>query len=367
MEAGNENAAPADPVAAWTWQYAYNVQAAPMLQKSGEGLTYQQPLLPPQPGQERFYRREDNWPPRHYHKSLGEGIFIAQETPGNVRNDITIERRVIGRLLGKGGRDLQATKEYSGAELFIIDKHPPPGEGDDHRLLIIVGTPEQVELAREKVDATLDRAKRELAPLPPPLSSGWRPLPSVGNADDGPEWVHSEEYKKSDGSAMPMQNAAAARAAFEAVRDAPERGGGGGGYSEIGPAAPPEGRELRSELQQQYGGGGGGAPIGPPPGPRGGGDGDPYGAPPQQQYGLAPISSGGGGGDRYDDRGRDRDRRDDYDRRDRRDDYDRRDRRDDYDRRDRDRDRDRRYDDYDRGLDRDRDRRPRYDEYDRRR
>lgn len=146
------------------------------------------PPLPPQPGQEEFYRRPDNWPGRSYHKSLGESIHRLQETPGNVRNDIIIEKRVIGRILGKGARDLDAMKAYSGAEIFIIDKHPPPDEGEDHRLLILVGTCSQVRAAKEKVDAVLERARNELPPLPPPLSSGWRPIPEVGNPetwDDG--------------------------------------------------------------------------------------------------------------------------------------------------------------------------------------
>eukprot|EP00966_Prymnesium_polylepis_P152452 3521560-Prymnesium_polylepis.1 len=48
--------------------------------------------LPPQPGQEEFFRRPDNWPGRSYHKSLGESIHRFQETPGNVRHDIIIEK-----------------------------------------------------------------------------------------------------------------------------------------------------------------------------------------------------------------------------------------------------------------------------------
>ena len=35
----------------------------------------------------------------------------------------------------------------SGAEIYIIDKYPPPGEGDDHRLLVCIGRPDQVHAA----------------------------------------------------------------------------------------------------------------------------------------------------------------------------------------------------------------------------
>merc|ERR1740130_779012 len=142
------------------------------------------PKLPPQPGQEEFYRREDDWPPRHYHKTLGEAIYVAQETPGNIRHDITIEKRCIGRLLGKGGRHLEAMQENSGCCIFIIDKDVPPGEGEEHRLLILCGCYEAVKIAKEETDKVLERAKKELPPLPPPKSSGWRPSPFVGNVDD---------------------------------------------------------------------------------------------------------------------------------------------------------------------------------------
>ena len=49
-----------------------------------------------------------------------------EQTPGNVRHEVIIEKRCIGRILGKGGRDLAAMKESSGAEVFIIDKARAP-------------------------------------------------------------------------------------------------------------------------------------------------------------------------------------------------------------------------------------------------
>ena len=134
------------------------------------------------------------------HRYVGEAIHRAQETPLNIRHDLLIERRVIGRLLGKGGRDLEAMQLCSGAEIFIIDKYPPPGEGDDHRLLVLIGKPEQVRIAKSKVDIVLARAREELPPLPPPLTSGWRPVPSVGNAEGegGQGWVNVPGNGKRD-------------------------------------------------------------------------------------------------------------------------------------------------------------------------
>jgi hypothetical protein len=68
-------------------------------------------------------RREDNWPGRGYLvRYVGEAIHKAQETMYNIRTDMLIERRVIGRILGKGGRDLEALQLCTGAQVFIIDK-----------------------------------------------------------------------------------------------------------------------------------------------------------------------------------------------------------------------------------------------------
>ena len=144
------------------------------------------PKLPPQPGQEEFFRRDDDWPPRHYHKTLGEAIYVAQETVGNIRHDIIFDRRAIGRLLGKGGRHLESMQETSGCCIFIIDKDVPPGEQDHNRLLILIGPLEAVRLAKAEVDKVLERARHELPPLGPPKPPGWRPAPYVGAVGDQP-------------------------------------------------------------------------------------------------------------------------------------------------------------------------------------
>jgi len=195
-----------------------------------------------QPGQEEFYRRPDNWPGRGYLvRYVGEAIHKAQETPLHVRHDVLIERRVIGRILGKGGRDLEAMQLCSGSEIFIIDKYPPPGEGDDHRLLIVIGKPDQVRLATEKIDQVLARAREELPPLPPPLTSGWRPVPSVGGDEDKQGWISVEERgQKRDRDEDE---------GYSGPRAAPRDSGGwrgepwGGGDS--GPPPPPAGGPSR--------------------------------------------------------------------------------------------------------------------------
>ena len=100
--------------------------------------------------------------------------------------------------------------------MYIIDKYPPPGEGDDHRLVVVIGKCEQVRLCKAKIDQVLERAREELPPLPPPLTSGWRPLPTVGPSDESETYVvnlppgskrprEDDEYGGGPPSAMPPQ------------------------------------------------------------------------------------------------------------------------------------------------------------------
>lgn len=103
---------------------------------------------------------------------------------------------------------------YSGAHIFIIDKHPPPGESEDHRLLILVGTPDQLTAAIEKIEATLDRARQELPSLPPRAAEGWRPKPSVGG--DGVEWEQLPDGKRQRCDSGPL--AAGSPESFQCVR-----------------------------------------------------------------------------------------------------------------------------------------------------
>jgi len=175
---------------------------------------------------------------------VGEAIHRAQETPRAVRHDILIERRVIGRILGKGGRDLEAMQLCSGSEIFIIDKYPPPGEGDDHRLLVVIGKPDQVRLATEKIDQVLARAREELPPLPPPLTSGWRPVPSVGPAgeDDSQGWISVDERERGNKRGRDDDGPGSRDDGRGSFNDGPgpaprDRGGGWRGDIEPGPYA----------------------------------------------------------------------------------------------------------------------------------
>lgn len=87
---------------------------------------------------------------------------------------------------------------------------------------------EQVRLCKSKIDAVLDRAREELPPLPPPLTSGWRPVPSVGG--------QQEEYVSDHGMKRPRDDAEAGHQSRDQRGPPPPPGSGygqppgGGGY-----------------------------------------------------------------------------------------------------------------------------------------
>ena len=128
---------------------------------------------------------------------------------------------------------------------------------------------------KQKVDVVLERAREELPPLPPPLTSGWRPVPSVGGGPD---------------------------AGFDAGRGGAGMGGGGmggggdgGGWMQTGGD-----RGNKRPREEGYGGVPDGyarssyaGPPPPPPPPPGGGGGDRGGG---GGYGGGYGGYGGGGG-----------------------------------------------------------------------
>ena len=82
--------------------------------------------------------------------------------PGNVRNDVLVEKRRVGVLIGAGGKTVAELQGTTGASVFIIDKEgPPPGCGADERLMAILGSEEQVAHASREVAALLERVAEQ--------------------------------------------------------------------------------------------------------------------------------------------------------------------------------------------------------------
>ena len=74
------------------------------------------------------------------------GAHIAElYWQGLVRHDMVIERGKVGRMIGSRGSNLQALRQTTNCEIFVLDKEgAPPGYGDDQRLIIIMGYDAQV-------------------------------------------------------------------------------------------------------------------------------------------------------------------------------------------------------------------------------
>jgi len=71
---------------------------------------------------------------------------------GGKRVDLRYPHEHIGRLIGAGGSAYRDLCKRTGAHIFILDKEgPPPGWGDESRLVCLMGTEAQVRRARSEV------------------------------------------------------------------------------------------------------------------------------------------------------------------------------------------------------------------------
>ena len=98
-----------------------------------------------------FTRRTDGWPPRDDQMNGGFRIAQAESSPGVVRNDLLVDKRWVGSLIGAKGSTYQHLQKSTNCRVFIIDKMPPPGESPESRLVSLIGQPAQVALATQEV------------------------------------------------------------------------------------------------------------------------------------------------------------------------------------------------------------------------
>ena len=80
------------------------------------------------------------------------GVTFVPPTPHTPsRPDLTEhfleEQRRLRRQVQRLEEQLAEAQETSGADIYIIDKYPPPEEDEEHRLLVILGTPDAVRAA----------------------------------------------------------------------------------------------------------------------------------------------------------------------------------------------------------------------------
>eukprot|EP00966_Prymnesium_polylepis_P209510 4853326-Prymnesium_polylepis.1 len=82
----------------------------------------------------------------------GRQIETAWTRPGNIRYDIIVKDQTCGRLIGPGGSRYKEMVRTTGCNIFICDWKSPPRHPADVRLVALVGSAHQVELARAAVN-----------------------------------------------------------------------------------------------------------------------------------------------------------------------------------------------------------------------
>ena len=99
----------------------------------------------------------DGWPPPS--ERNGQKVAVAMRQPGAVRHDMLVEKKVVGRLIGAQGSAHRELSELTGCTIVIVDKEAPPGQSEDARLVVLVGSREQVSFAVWAVLDVLQRLK----------------------------------------------------------------------------------------------------------------------------------------------------------------------------------------------------------------
>ncbi|KAL1508226.1 hypothetical protein AB1Y20_004343 [Prymnesium parvum] len=106
-----------------------------------------------------FQRRRDGWA-----ESTPEGslIALAEAARGATRHDELVHKDVCDLLLASGGAVHSQLCATTGASIFVLGKHPPPGESAELRLIVYVGLPERIHAAHMQMqelmhDATMRR------------------------------------------------------------------------------------------------------------------------------------------------------------------------------------------------------------------
>ena len=95
------------------------------------------------------------WPPATVF--VGQRIQHLEGVAGNVRNDVLVPKSIVGRLIGTAGSMYKELQSKTGAQIFILDKEgPPPGQPEDMRLVVILGSEAQVSYASHEVTSLID-------------------------------------------------------------------------------------------------------------------------------------------------------------------------------------------------------------------
>jgi len=182
-----------------------------------------------------------------------------------MRHDLLLEKNRMGRLIGPRGSTLRTLVQNTSCQVFVLDKEgPPPGYSEGQRLVVLVGSNDQITNCLETIEELMREGGRLPTPAPsqsgpppsaPPPSGGYGPPPSTyaaqppsygnpyGQPSYGANYGHggyggagAASYAGGYGSGAPM-------------------GGAHGGYG--GGGGPPGGGVQGFGDYGGYGGGGG--------------------------------------------------------------------------------------------------------------
>ena len=152
-------------------QMALMQQQAQLQQQYGAaGASLQQPMMQPQLQQPAAVQQQQatasldgqivsqGWPPTT--GFVGQRIRSLELTVGNVRNDVLVAKSMVGRLIGTGGSMYKELQTKTGAQIFILDKEgPPPGQADDMRIVVVLGSEAQVSYASHEISSLIDASQ----------------------------------------------------------------------------------------------------------------------------------------------------------------------------------------------------------------
>lgn len=116
--------------------------AAPQPQATMPGI--QQQLLP------EFHRLSPEWPKPY--GGVGAKIQQSMTVPGRVRHDMLVDKVMVGRIIGSGGKQHRELTAKTGCDVFVVDKEAPPNCAPDQRLVSLVGSPYAVSAAAIEVN-----------------------------------------------------------------------------------------------------------------------------------------------------------------------------------------------------------------------
>merc|ERR1719229_2093780 len=124
-------------------------------------------------------------------EQAGRKIQQLLQTPGHIRKDVIVSKGMVGRLIGSGGSTYKELTMKTSAKIFVLDKEgPPPGYGDDERMVTLVGFDSQVAHAEVEISTIVQSAMNRPASVSgTPRGPGFKGIgPQSWNAAPPPSY-----------------------------------------------------------------------------------------------------------------------------------------------------------------------------------